>query len=235
MKILTFNIQHGGGTRVSAILESILDHNPDILVLTEFRQNKNAAIIKNNLYKSGYIYSSSSSLNPKQNSVFIASKFHFVASLFPLELKEDTHRALFAQFQDINILGVYFAQKELKINLFNFINNNFINLSNNNGLVIGDFNTGNFYEDEKNTTFSCTHQFNELKVNGLVDSWRSRNKNIKEFSWYSHAGNGFRIDHIFSTATINDRIKNIYYSHNEREQKISDHSAMIVEIANNTK
>ena len=102
------------------------------------------------------------------------------------------------------------------------------------GLVIGDFNTGNFYEDEKNATFSCTREFNELKVNGLIDSWRSRNKDIKEFSWYSHAGNGFRIDHIFSTPIINDRIKDIYYSHNEREQKISDHSAMIVEIANKT-
>jgi len=234
VKLLTFNIQHGGGTRVSTILDNVLKHNADTVVLTEFRQNKNAITIKENLYKNGYIYSSSSSLDPKKNSVFIASKFHFITSLFPLELKEDAHRALFAQFKDINILGVYFAQKELKRNLFNFINNNFINLSNNNGLVIGDFNTGNFYEDEKNATFSCTHEFNELKVNGLVDSWRSRNKGIKEFSWYSHAGNGFRIDHIFSTTTIDNRIKNIYYSHNEREQKISDHSAMIVEIANKT-
>ncbi len=232
MKILTFNIQHGGGTRILKILDSILNHNPDTIVLTEFRQNKNAIIIKESLYKKGYIYSCSSSLEQNKNSVFIASRFHFITSLFPLELEQDTHRAIFAQFKNINILGVYFAQKELKINLFNFIIDNFIELSNNNGLIIGDFNTGNFYEDEEHATFSCTSEFNKLKSNGLIDSWRSRNKGIKEFSWYSHAGNGFRIDHTFSTKTINERIKKIYYSHKEREQKISDHSAMIVEVAN---
>src|SRR5215471_19304288 len=37
MKILTWNIQHGGGTRVARIVEEVSAYDADVIALTEFR------------------------------------------------------------------------------------------------------------------------------------------------------------------------------------------------------
>ena len=38
--IMTLNIRHGGGNRVQGILDAVSTHDPDVLILTEFRENK---------------------------------------------------------------------------------------------------------------------------------------------------------------------------------------------------
>src|ERR1035441_3453847 len=44
MKLLSWNIQHGGGTRDVRIVSAIADHNPDIIALTEFRAKPGMAL-----------------------------------------------------------------------------------------------------------------------------------------------------------------------------------------------
>ena len=44
MKLLSWNIQHGGGTRDVRIVSAIADHNPDIIALTEFRSRPGMAL-----------------------------------------------------------------------------------------------------------------------------------------------------------------------------------------------
>src|ERR1035441_1409988 len=44
MKLLSWNIQHGGGTRDVRIVRAIADHNPDIIALTEFRARPGMAL-----------------------------------------------------------------------------------------------------------------------------------------------------------------------------------------------
>ena len=101
----------------------------------------------------------------------------------------------------------------------------------NNGFIIGDFNTGRHYIDEKRKTFYCSEYFDRFKEASLIDSWRSRNQEIKEYSWYSSKGNGFRIDHVFSTPDLDKMLSDVHYSHVEREKGLSDHSALIVEFS----
>lgn len=43
-------------------------------------------------------------------------------------------------------------------------------------------------------------------------------------------GNGFRMDHIFSTLELDQHIKHVGYDHNPRHEKETDHSSMFVEI-----
>lgn len=230
MKIMTFNIRAGGGERCGRIIESIQKHDPDTVVLTEFRENKNAHYLRGSLYSLGYRSSAAASVEVKTNTVFIASRQSFVASAFPMELGNHSHRALLAEFSDISVMGVYFAQKKEKARLFDFLNRDGKTLMKENGVVIGDFNTGKYYLDEAQKTFDCADQFEALEKNGFIDSWRSRNLSKKEFSWFSNAGNGFRIDHAFSTSLLDDKIADVFYSHEEREAGISDHSALIVDF-----
>ena len=65
---------------------------------------------------------------------------------------------------------------------------------------------------------------------GWVDAWRSRNPESREFSWYSTAGNGFRLDQSLSSLSFDDNIKTVSYDHLPRESRATDHSAMIVDL-----
>jgi len=100
-------------------------------------------------------------------------------------------------------------------------------------LLIGDFNTGRHFLDEQKKTFHCAEYFDRLQDIGWIDSWRSRNEKTREFSWFRNAGNGFRLDHAFASSELNVRIESVGYNHIVRETGLSDHSAMIVDVASN--
>jgi exodeoxyribonuclease-3 len=231
MKIMTFNILHGGGTRAEKIIDSVLKHDPTTVIFTEYRENKNAKYFREVLFKNGYHSFSTSSIDPKINGVAVISKEPFITTTYPFELGDQSQRAILASFKEISVLGVYFPQKKEKLHLFDFILNRYSDILGNKGLIIGDFNTGKNYLDEPTNTFHCSKEFEKLEECGLIDSWRSRNPEGKEFSWYSNLKNGFRIDHIFSTSELDAMVERIFYSHEERENGISDHSAFIVEYS----
>jgi exonuclease III len=230
MKIMTFNIRQGGGDRSESILDSISDHDPDVLALTEFRENKNTLYFKTKLSEFGYRNFAVASIDKGLNTVCVASKKSFVPETFHKELNEEGHRLVVAHFDEISVAGVYFAQKQEKEILFNFLNDDAAHLLGKNSLIIGDFNTGKHCIDEEGKTFHCSKEFENLERSGFIDTWRSRNIGVREYSWFSNIGNGFRIDHAFATPDLNDMIESVFYSHNEREHGISDHSAMIINI-----
>ena len=53
MKIMTFNIRHGGGNRQKEILRSVLEHDPTSVVFTEYRENKNSCFFRKTLLDNG--------------------------------------------------------------------------------------------------------------------------------------------------------------------------------------
>jgi len=231
MKIMTFNIRHGGGTRVHSITKSIDFHNPDILVLTEYRENKNADVLRGHLARSGYLYMTSGTIDPNVNSVLIASKAPFVPCLFDdFKEPEKTKSLVGARFDGINIIGGYFPGQDRKYPVFEYLLEHANEFLSDTGLIIGDINTGKHHLDEQGASFYGAEYLDKLEEVGFIDSWRIRNSEKREFSWYSNKGNGFRLDHVFSTPDCDSRISNIYYSHHERDEKVSDHSAMIVEL-----
>jgi exodeoxyribonuclease III len=228
MKVMTFNIRQGGGDRNERIINSIAIHNPDILVLTEFRENKNSQYFKTSLSELGYLNSAVASIEKGLNTVCLASKRSFVPETFHKELNGEGHRLIVGYFNALTVVGVYFAQKQEKEILFNFLNDNASALLNKNCLIIGDFNTGKHFVDEVGKTFYCDRDFENLERNGFIDTWRSRNIETQEYSWVSNVGNGFRIDHAFASPDLNEIVESVFYSHKERENGISDHSAMII-------
>ncbi len=218
MKIATLNIQHGGGGRTKGILDYMRSLDVDCFVVTEYRANQNG--LCDELYESGFLYLSTHNLDPKLNTVLIASRLPFA----PLK---SSQRIVSVEFQNLILIGVYFPQGEEKRSVFKELQE----LSNiENSVLIGDFNTGRHYLDEKGKTFACSECFEELEEQGWVDAWRSRNRHALEFSWYSSQGNGFRIDHVFCSEQVDKAITNIWYDPNPRLMRITDHSALIFEL-----
>lgn len=218
MKIVTLNIQHGGGRRIPPIIEFLKQLNADLLVLTEYHlDDKN---LGKQLAELGFQYQIAGSAEAKENSVFIASKESF-------EILSTSQRIVAIELAGLILFGVYFPQGDEKYPVYKKLKSQ-VDRVESPVLVLGDFNTGLHYIDEAGKTFACAESFESLKDVGLVDAWRSRNPAAKEFSWFSSQGNGFRIDHAFCSESLDKEISSIEYIHTPRERKFSDHSALVL-------
>jgi exodeoxyribonuclease III len=96
-------------------------------------------------------------------------------------------------------------------------------------LAVGDFNTCRAWLDEAGAIDVTAHFLDRVEAAGFRDVWRHRFPERREFSWFSHRGNGFRIDHAFFSARLARRTGAIRYSHAERERGLSDHSMLLID------
>jgi exonuclease III len=166
----------------------------------------------------------------KRNSVLIASRDSFQASLPTSSLSGYEHCCVQASFKTLEVLAFYFPQGDAKGPLFNWLLDQKKVLLQKRTMLIGDFNTGIHYLDEQGATFHHADKFEALQSQGWVDAWRCRNQAAREFSWFSERGNGFRIDHALASPTLAPGIATIRYSHVERDLRVSDHSILCVEF-----
>jgi exodeoxyribonuclease-3 len=85
--------------------------------------------------------------------------------------------------------------------------------------------------DEEGATFFHADYLDKIEQGNLFDAWRHFHKDKKEFTWFSNAGNGFRLDHFFVHKDLKEKVKRCDYIHRYREDKITDHSMMLLELA----
>lgn len=228
MNVVSLNICHGGGARCGAIVGYLESQNSDVIVLTEFRENKNAPRLRSELGALGYCHFAGATIKPRENSVAVFAKQPFVPVTFPALGDRDAFRLLAARFESLVVFGTYFPQQKAKSRLFNAFANGVHEPVNLPYAIVGDFNTGKHRLDEKGATFHCADQFDALAECGLVDSWRSRNPHAREYSWYSNQGNGFRIDHVLASPDADRRIRAVSYDQEPRLSRVTDHAAMLV-------
>jgi exodeoxyribonuclease III len=93
----------------------------------------------------------------------------------------------------------------------------------------GDFNTGQHPIDGDLQSISSVAGFSALRTAGFVDAWRHFNGNKQEFTYF-RSGKGYRIDHALTSNSALAQLAGCTYLHELREQRLSDHSALIVEI-----
>jgi len=231
-KIITWNLRQGGGKRVNLILECLKEHSDaTTIVLTEFRNNKNAVILEEYLRGLGFIHQYKPLAEPQLNSVLIVSKDICSAKYFP-ELGEYSQRVVKVYNNNYSIYGCYFPDKDTKKYLFEFLIGELSDHENEKIIITGDINTGKHYIDEKGATFFHSDYIDKFETLNLTDAWRSIHGDKRDFTWYSNAGNGFRLDHFFVYKGLKEKIQSCEYIHKYREQKISDHSMMIIEFEN---
>jgi exodeoxyribonuclease III len=98
-------------------------------------------------------------------------------------------------------------------------------------VLVGDFNTCAPGSDGPNA-LPCAEEFQQLLALGWTDAWRAANPGHNDFSFvHSFAGgtSNWRIDHAFVSPPLVASVRGCRYSHSEREQKLSDHSMLVVE------
>ena len=98
--------------------------------------------------------------------------------------------------------------------------------------MIGDYNTCSPGGDGPNA-LACSGEFDHLSTLGWVDAWRSCDPGMSDFSYVNRAASGrshWRLDHAFVSPAPAPVVVACRYSHTEREAKLSDHSALLIEV-----
>lgn len=231
-QILSWNILQGGGKRMEGICTAIEAHQPDVIVLQEFRKNRTASYLLDLLNAMGLTHQHQTPAPASANTVMIASRY-------PIEAKPWTdslaiEQAVWVSIQcddslDIDVLAAHFPHKKKQIPYFSALLDHHLKHSEQ-AILIGDLNCGIPFDDSETRTFDNTHLFQALLSEGWTDSWRSRHESEREFTWISPKGNGYRYDHCLSTHAMDARIQDIRYLHEYREQGLSDHSPLLVSV-----
>lgn len=233
MRILSWNIRHGApGPRAAAILEAIARHDPDVAILAEYRTEE--IRIVHELQERGWSWTYAANAPTRTNSVFVASKAQ-LRILPPVHAPAAGHR--WVEFEPLDrklrVLGLHipgindrWGKRAFWAATLKYAAEN----ARCPAMIIGDLNTG-LRTDAEGTPFTLSESFLQLLELGWVDVWRDCQPGREtEYSWYSTAGNGFRVDHALASPVLRPLIRDARYSHAERLASASDHSLLIVEV-----
>jgi len=239
-KLLTWNLLHGGGPRrMPLIALSLLDHQADVVVLTEYRRTTGGQIGAV-LADHGLTHQLSTDPPKGCNGILVASRLPIdPVAMGPANARAAAHIA--RRVAAVSIPGLGFSLAGLHVPpdgpgigreaVFQAAVEMARARRDEPFLLLGDFNAGRHHLDEDGATFTCTRLLGQIATYGYVDAFRAIHANAREFTWYSHEGQGFRIDHAFLSAPLAPRLSACQYSHWERENGLSDHSALVVTLA----
>ena len=244
MKLLAWNIRHGGGSkRMPHIALTLLEHAADVVVLTEFRRTTGGQIA-GVLADHGLEHQACSDPPPGKNGLLVASRA-------PIQVQPGlTHRWAEIVLPDsgLRILAVHAPHDTPGQASASTARTRFFQAVVDKGrahvtdpfIMLGDFNewtrgpatrvltAGREQGDEEGSTLACTYRLGVLASLGYIDAWRRFNPAGREFTWYSPQGGGFRIDHVFVSPPLRDSVEFCRYSHAERESGLSDHSVVVM-------
>jgi len=228
-KIVSWNIQQGGGSRITKILNTIRTYDATVVVYSEFHNNKSGDHLRQGMQNLGYKHAFFTGALDALNTVAIFSKIACGSSIFPKCDEKFPHAMLRLEFDIFDIYGVYFPHKK-KHSLFPYLIDEELSKGKP-SIIAGDYNSGINGLDQKGTSFWYSEFLIKMQENGYLDAFRLKHGDIKEYSWYSHQGNGFRYDHTYVSESLSPIVHDCYYDHIAREHKYADHSPMILELA----
>jgi exonuclease III len=230
MRLFAWNIRHGGGQRLPFIHDAVAAHAPDLLVLCEYRSTT-GPILRAGLRKIGYRFFSELEPPRGRNGVLIAARQPLQPARVLSHRVEEPYRILQTELPNgIQVIGVYMPNLLRKVPYWEAVLRAARRRRRGKTIFVGDFNTTRHFVDEAGDLCMTSQYMDFIEQAGFRDAWRDRNPAAREFSWFSHRGNGFRLDHAFLSDNLLSRLVDVRYSHDERLRGLSDHSAIILDF-----
>ena len=248
MRALAVNIRAGGSrSSVDALLARCLTHSPDILVLSEFRDNATGTYLRTKLREAGYAHQAASE-GHRGNGVLIASAREFEAIRNPFGLPDDEYpnAVIEARFESVRVFGVYLPGQDrkrphLRCLIATAARYNDAGID---AICIGDFNSGrnetdieiNLGRKTLKDEFSTADLYAELE-RYWTEAWLYVHPGTHEFSWYpfrktppTQRRNGWRIDKAFVSDSLLPKLRGAEYDHGFRSEGLTDHSGLAVDF-----
>jgi exodeoxyribonuclease-3 len=237
MKLLAWNIQQGGAKRAMAIVDVILRHAPDILVLTELRRSSSRLLRQ--LAERGWKYQVSGISQSPIAAAAVLSRDPLLplAPSAPSAVLPGRWLEAWLPNQGIVVAGVYGPLKhEPYDDFWRAALNTLPERARGRYILAGDLNTGESLMDATSATFFCSDYFVKLRASGLTDVWRERNTDARQYSYHhrlraGRVGAGFRLDHVFVSSVLARHAVACGYDRTVLANKISDHAPVHIEFA----
>ena len=239
MRLISWNILHGGGTRRTPLIAlRLCELEPDLVVLTEHRWTTGGQIA-GVLFDRGLVHQVSTDPVRGRNGVFVASRTPLEpgdsgpgawASNRWLDVRlpawetwltavhaPDTHWSDTARIQR----QAAFWRHLVRI------------CGERRGIghvVAGDLNTGRHGLDEAGRTFTGTWFLGRIATLGYRDAFRLMAPAAVAPTWFSHTGSGFRIDAAWVSEGLVGRVELARHEVGALREKESDHAPVVVEF-----
>jgi exonuclease III len=239
MRLVTWNILHGGGTRRTPLIAlRLCDLAPDLVVLTEFRRTTGGQIA-GVLFDRGLVHQRSTDPPPGRNGVFVASRTPLgpgspgpgawaahrwldvclpaLGATLTAIHAPDTHRSDPSRIQRQaaywqHLVRVCASRKGSK------------------HIIAGDLNTGRHGLDERGRTFTGTVFLGRISTLGYRDAFRIGQPYAAAPTWHSHTGTGFRIDAIWVSGCLSGEVSGAFHDASARAMSESDHAPVVVDL-----
>ena len=179
LKLLSWNIQQGGGSRTRGIIKFIAQQQPQIIVLSEFRNNDSGTFLRTKLLELKYQFQFVSLSTSDTNSVLIASQLPCHSRLFIDTGINYAHDVIAVDFEAFHLYGVYLPHKK-KHQLFDLLEKEIQQYSPT--IIMGDFNTGKNFIDQKGDSFWYTAELTRLEKAGMQDAFRYVHGDVETYS-----------------------------------------------------
>ncbi|MFZ4572816.1 MAG: endonuclease/exonuclease/phosphatase family protein [Phycisphaerales bacterium] len=241
LKVLTWNILHGGGAnRMPRIALAIIERQPDVVALTEFRSTIGGQI-QGVLADHGLEYQLTTTLSRRRNGILLASRYPLrpTTTVAPGDLW--SNRWLEAMIPDFALrLAVVHVPDDTQLNRKAEYWHHLLAYGRLHAktrcLVLGDFNTGRRLQDAVSGCFACEDLLGAFCTMGYRDAFRLKHPKAREYSWVSPFGSGFRIDGAYVSPLLRSHVAAAEYSHEERiggadEPRASDHSLFLLSLS----
>jgi exonuclease III len=229
LSLLSWNVRGAGHPQ---LVDRVLGHRSDVIVLVDCGRSRIREVVAR-LGDAGY---SSCLLSGAEDprSLLIASHHRLLAgSITGAPMRERWLHAVIPSL-GIEVGAVYLPlelirDRERKRRFWSWLDDAAGDLATRPSLLVGDLNTGNDELDRSGgARYRCADSFDRLAARGWRDLYRELSASGRAYSWWSRAGNGYRIDHcLASPAARSWRPQSVAYLPGDG---ISDHAALAVEL-----
>lgn len=239
MRLVAWNILHGGGTRrTPRIALRLCDLAPDLVVLTEHRRATGGQIA-GVLFDRGLTHQVSTNPAPGRNGVFVASRWPLEpAEPAPAPWAANRWLDLRIPALDVSLTAVHApdthrsdaARIQRQAAYWQHLVRICRERAGMRHLIAGDLNTGRHRLDEAGATFTGTEFLGRFSALGYRDAFRLHDPVAPAPTWHSHTGSGFRIDAVWVSSGLSVAVENAWHDASALGEKESDHAPVVVDL-----
>lgn len=246
VSVLTINIGAAAPARAAVILEWLKSRSEDVFVLTETSPGLGTKLIFEYFQQMGYTIACSPFAG-RERGVAIVSRLpasQDVSSDFSrVSIPERVAAIRLATTPEITIMGLYVpsrnqtaekvAKKQLYIDTLLQSIDTLPERMLRNYIICGDYNViGRDHVPSYRKFLGFEYEFLDgILSRDFVDAFSYLHPAKHEYSWVGRTGDGYRYDYFHIGANLQDYVAKCEYIHHVRsEQKITDHSALTLEL-----